>query len=322
MARLLVLILIATSGAALFAQDSADMSGSVPSDRRITRLYEIDFGPSSTSWTVGVSLTTNASTGLVVRLVDVDALASSSLAEPTAIDEFSISGAGTAAPSLTGNYSGVHCFAIEIETQNGSTAADYSGTITTSAGDIEFVVQDQMILSASGTRVSVGKFAFWDRSVPPGSTVPASLELDFGAEKTVFIRLEAYGNGIEEIEFVDTTGGNGTVLATFNNPGAGDETAVSLTHSGKATLRVNVRGQSPGGGSGSWVVNVPCGIEISRVGVPGEGGGGGNGECSTGEGRGWIMLTGLLALAIVLRPSRRRARARDVVPGATPTSHF
>lgn len=306
--RLFALMLTTLLCAPLIAQDSESLNGSVPSDRRLTYLYEIDFGAGS-SFTVSCGLQTGAGSGLTVRLIDLDTFAADGSAAPDGFDETAIAGTGTANTSLTGSYSGTHCFAVEIETTGGTTASDFNGSISTTAGTISFVEQDQVVLTQSGLKVSVGKFAFWNDSVPQNTTKSSSLELDFGSGGTFALRLEAFGTNIEKIEFIDTTGGTGNILATFSNPSAGDQTAVVLSHSGKATLRINVKASVGQAGTATWYVNAPCAISMSRVGVP-DGGGSGSNDCTTGESGGWIMLIALLALGgVALRARRADATA-------------
>ncbi|MCA8913730.1 MAG: hypothetical protein KDB82_18745 [Planctomycetes bacterium] len=304
MGRLILTLLLAAFAGGLAAQNSDNLSGSVPPDRRITYLYQVDFGGSSQSWTLNVSLNTNAASGLVVRLIDIDAFASSALVNPTSINEGSVLGNGTASATLNGTYADVHYFAVEIETAQGSTSSDYSGSITTSVGAVGFLKQDQLILSVNGIKLEVDHFAFWNNSVPQNSTVASSLELDFGAiSHTEFIRLEGIGTSIQKIEFIDTTGGTGTVLATFSNPTSGQVTAVPLTHSGKATLRINVQSSTTSAGSATWAITTPSDVSMSLVGVPD--GGGSDNNCSTQEGTGWLILLGLGAALLATLRLRR-----------------
>ncbi len=308
MARLLTLILIAACAATVSAQDTENLNGSVPGDRRLTYLYEIDFGASAQSWTLNVSLTTGAATGLAISLIDVDALASSASPTPTAVDTDVITAPGAATATLNGSYAGVHCFAVEIETAQGTTASDYSGSLTVNNGDITFVTQDQFVKTAAGLKLAVGKFAFWDGAVPQNSTLAQSLELDFGpASHTEFFRLEGIGTNIVKIEFIDTTGGSATVLATFTNPSSGNVAAVPMTHSGKATLRINVQAEALTAGSASWAVTAPCSVNISLVGDPGSGGD--NDKCSTGESSGGLLLLlgALAGITLAMRLGRRTA---------------
>jgi hypothetical protein len=281
--------------APLAAQDSETLNGSVPADRRITYLYEVDFGGASQAWTLNVSLNTNASTGLAITLIDIDAFAASAQPSPTSIDSGVVAGVGTASATLNGNYSGVHCFAIEIETAQGATASDYDGSITSNGGAIALLEEDQFVLSASGLKTSVGHFAFWDGTVSPGATVALSLELNFTTGGTYFFRLEGIGTNIEKIEFIDTTGGTGVVLATYTNPSAGDITAVPMNHNGKASMRINVKAVPTNAGSASWAITSPCAVTLKLVGVDEEGAE--SKGCSTGEGSGnWLLLVVLAAI--------------------------
>jgi MYXO-CTERM domain-containing protein len=301
--RLMILICLLAS-TSLYAQDSENLNGSAPNDRRITYLYDIDFGGSAQAWTLNVSLNTNASSGLAITLIDVDAFAASAQSNPTSINSGVVLAPGTASATLNGNYSGVHCFAVEIETAQGSTASDYNGTITSNVGTISLEDQDQFVLSATGLKTSVRKFAFWDGTVQPAATTALSLELDFGSTSaTRFFRLEGQGTDIEKIEFIDTTGGTGVVLATFNNPTAGAITSVPMTHSGKATMRINVKAISTGAGSASWAISAPCAVSMKRVGVDEDGAE--SKGCSTGESSGnWLATFGALAALVFL--ARRR----------------
>jgi MYXO-CTERM domain-containing protein len=303
----LMIVFCLLASASLYAQDSEDLIGSVPSNRRITYLYDIDFGGTAQAWTLNVSLNTNASSGLAITLIDVDALAASAQSNPTSINSGVVTAPGTASATLNGSYSGVHCFAVEIETAQGTTASDYDGTITSNVGVITLEDQDQFILTATGLKTAVRKFAFWDGTVQPGATTALSLELNFGSSSsTQFFRLEGLGTNIEKIEFIDTTGGTGVVLATFNNPTSGTITSVPMTHSGKATMRINVKAIPTGIGTASWAVNAPCAVTLKRVGVD-ENGAESKG-CSTGESSGnWLAVLGALAALTVF--ARRRLAA-------------
>lgn len=303
-----ILIAAVLFSAPLAAQDSFGLSGSVPADRRLTFLYSIDFGPNSTSWTLACNLQTNAASGLVVRLIDVDGFAASAQAQPDSINVATVSGQGTANASLNGTYSGVREFAVEIETENGSTASDYSGNLVSNAGTISFIREDQLLHSAAGFKATVQRFAFWDGSVPAGSTLPVSMELDFGpVQRTVFLRFEGAGSNLERIELFNTTGGTATPMATFTNPGSGNVAAVPLTRSGTVFLRVNTRAVQAQSGSGSWAVSVPSGIDLRRVGTNDNGGGSSEEGCSTGESSGHLWLLALVgALAWLVRPRLKR----------------
>ncbi len=316
MPRVLVLLLILA--APLAAQDTESLSGSVPGDRRLTLLYEIDFGPGSTSWTLACGLTTNAVGGLIVRLIDLDGLASSAVPNPTSVDEAVVLGAGTANAALSGNYSGVREFAVEIETAQGSAASDYSGSLTSNAGQIEFVMQDQIILGAGGLKTAVKRFAFWDGTVPAGSIVPVGLELDFGpSPRTVFLRFEGVGTNMERIELFDTTGGSALSLATFTNPTGGDVTAVPLTHSGKVYIRVNCKAFAGQNGSAAWAINAPSGISVRRVGSS-DNQGGTKTECSTAPAQSpaWALAL-LFAVAVVSLRLAGTKRSRPVKVNAS-----
>jgi hypothetical protein len=306
MGRLILTLLLVACAGGLVAQNSANLSGSVPNNRRITYLYQVDFSGSAQSWTLNVSLNTNAVTGLIVRLIDIDAFAASALANPTSINEGSVLGMGTASATLNGSYADVHYFAVEIETAQGTTASDYTGSITSSVGTVGFLKQDQFVLTASGVKLEVDHFAFRDDAVPQNTTIASSLELDFGSSShTAFIRLEGIGTAIDKIEFIDTTGGTGTVLATFSNPTAGQVTSVPMTHSGKATLRVNVQSSVASAGTASWAVTTPSSVSMSLVGVPD--GGSSDNNCSTDEGTGWLVLLGLAAALLASLRLRREA---------------
>ncbi len=309
MLRMLPLMLILA--APLAAQDSASLSGSVPNGRRLTYLYAIDFGPASTSWTLACGLTTNSSNGLLVRLIDVDGLASSSQADPDSMDETALTGTGTANVALNGNYSGVREFAVEIETAQGTTAADFNGTLTSNTGLISLLRQDQLILGGSGLRTTVQRFAFWNGTAPPGTVRPASIELDFGpAQQTRFIRFEGIGANLERIELFDVTDGTGVSKATFSSPSAGDVTVVPLTHSGTVYLRVNIKAVPTTSGSGSWAVTVPSGINLKRVAPDTNGGSNDDDGCAAGGATAWSWLAVLVGLSAAISTLRLRDRLR------------
>jgi hypothetical protein len=81
-------------------------------------------------------------------------------------------------------------------------------------------------------------------------------------------------------------------------------TSVPMTHSGKATLRINVKAISTGTGSGSWAITSPCAVTLKRVGVDEDGAK--SKGCSTGEGNGnWLLLAGALAVLMLACRLRR-----------------
>lgn len=304
MPRMLLCLLVTLAGG-LAAQHVASLNGSVPTNRRLTLLYAIDFGAGG-SYSLACGLQTGATSGLVVRLIDIDGLAGSAVANPTSVDEAIITGAGTANAALSGSYTGVRRFAVEIETASGSTASDYSGNLTSSAGLITFIKQEQFILSATGLKTQVGHFAFWNGAVPSATNVPVGLELEFGpVSQTVFVRFEGIGN-VQKLELIDTTGGSATVLATFTSPSAGDVTAVPLTHSGRVTLRVNALGLLGSANTAAWALTVPSTISVKRPGQTDNDRDIENG-CSTGTRHGALWLIPAGCAALVLR--RRRARS-------------
>jgi hypothetical protein len=293
MARILLLALL--MAAPLAAQDNEPLSGSVPSNRRLTYLFEIDFGPNATAWTLACSLTTNSAAGLVVTLIDIDGLASSALAQPDSVNVASINSSGTANASLSGSYSGVREFAVEVETASSISASDFNGSLVSNAGMISFVRQDQLIYGAPGLKTAVRRFAFWDGSVPAGSTVPVSLELDFGpVQRTLFVRFEGAGTGLDRMELVDRTNDDSVVLATFTNLSAGQVTAVPLTHSGKVFLRVNTRALASRSGSGAWSITVPTGIDLRRVGTEQKKSSEEGCSLSHTTGRSWLLLVAVV----------------------------
>lgn len=293
-----VLLLALLVSLPLAAQDTESLSGSVPGGRRLNFRYSVDFGPTIVNWTVACNINTPSSAGIVVRLIDVDALAANALPQPNAIDEVILPGAGTANASLSGSYDGAREFVVEIESAGGGSS--FSGDITTSAGSLSLDAQDQIVLSATGLKTAVERFAFWDGTAQAGAISAAGVELDFGpTQQTRFVRFEGIGSNIEKLELLNTTGGSATVLATFFNPGAGDVTAVPVTGKGTVYLRVNAKAVSTQAGSAAWALSAPGGITLRRVGSANIGGTE-DADCTTGTGKGRLwLLAGLGALAML-----------------------
>jgi hypothetical protein len=143
----IVLVCAVLMAPALAAQDSEPLSGSVPSQRRLSYLYSIDFGPATVSYSLACNLMTPSAAGLIVRLIDVDLLAGSGALVPPGVDEHVLSGVGTANVALSGMYSGVHDFMVEVESPGaGST---FTGSLTGSMGAIDFISSDQLVLTAT-----------------------------------------------------------------------------------------------------------------------------------------------------------------------------
>jgi hypothetical protein len=294
-------ILCLAAAAPLTAADSSSLSGTVPPDRRLTYLYEVDFGSSPVAWTMACNLTTTTSSGLLLRLIDLDALASSNQLSPDAVNEMTLNGQGTANVSLSGTYSGVREFVVEIETATGTTGSTYSGALTVNAGTITEVASDQLRFERTGLRTQVGRLAFWDREVPAGRLIPAGVELDFGpTERTVFVRFEGGGTSLQRMDLIDVTGGSSQTLVTLTNLSAGQATTVAITRSGRVTLRVHVVGSSGGPGVGAWALTPPSGIPLRATNL--DTGSDDDDSCSTGQGpRGapWLLLSGLAALLLL-----------------------
>lgn len=303
-----VLLLALLVSLPLAAQDSESLTGSVPAGRRLNFRYAIDFGPTVVNWTVACNLNTPSSAGIVVRLIDVDSLAASAQPQPNAIDEVILPGQGTANAALSGRYNGVREFVVEIESAGGG--SNFSGSITTSAGTLTLEKQDQLVLSATGLKTAIERFAFWDGTAQAGAISAAGVELDFGpSQQTRFVRFEGIGTNIEKLELLNTTGGSAMILATFAFPDAGAVTAVPVSGKGIVYLRVNARAVNTQAGSASWALSVPSGITLRRVGSANTGGTK-DGECSTGTGGGNLwLLAGLVALASLGLRARRKPSA-------------
>ena len=297
-----VLILQACAAAAL-AQDSASISGSVIAGRRIAYLYEIDFSAAAQSFTLGVSANTLSSAGLLVRLTDLDGLSQDGTPNPTSVDQGGAAGPGTTNASLSGTYDGVRAFVVEIETF-GAGSASFSGSVNTTAGTIRLLEQEQVNLGAPGLKVIVNRIADYSASVGPGQVIPAALDLDFGPlSQTITIRFEAVGSGLSKVELWDITGGSATPLATWTS--LPDQDVIFLTHSGIATLRVNVHGA--GGGSVAWSLIVPGGIALDRPGALDGGGDGGESSCAARESRGGALALFAWVLFALARSRRSRS---------------
>lgn len=297
------LLLLALFAPMLAAQDSETLSGSVPGDRRLTFLYRADFGATVTSFSIAANINTPSTQGIIVRLLDLDTLAGSGALNPPGFDEAIVPGTGTANAALSGNYDGLREFVVEIES-NG-TGSSFSGSLTLSTGSLEFVTQDQLVLSSTGFRATVSRLGFWNGTTTAGATTSSSLQLDLGpVAQTVFMRFDATGTGIDRIELIENTGGSATVLATFTS--FSDATSVAISGSGVRLLRVNVRGATGVTGSAAWSVTAPSGVVLDRV--------QNNGKDSDDEGKctvapagalSWLALLPLAAIAW----KRRRARA-------------
>lgn len=257
------LLILQACAMAAFAQESAAISGSVAAGRRSAYLYEVDFGATAQSFTLGVSANTTSSAGLLVRLTDLDGLSQEATPNPTSVDQGSVAGPGTANASLGGTYDGAREFVIEIETV-GPGSSSFSGTFNTTAGSFSLLKQEQLNLGAPGLKVTVGRIADYDNPVGPGQVIPSALDLDFGpVSQTITIRFEAVGTGLDKVELWDITGGSATILATWTT--LPDQDVVFMTHSGIATLRVSVHGA--GGGSVAWSLIVPSTIALDRPGA-------------------------------------------------------
>ncbi len=258
---LLILLLFAP---ALAAQDSQPLSGTVPSGRRLSYLYAVDFG-ASTAYSIACNLNTASGNGLLVRLLDLDSLAGSGSLTPTGIDESVVAGAGTANVSLSGTYSGVHEFVIEVE--SGGAGSNFNGTVTLSAGTLALSTSDQLVLATTGFKSSVGRLAFWNQAVFGSAIVASSFEIDLGTVPTTkFFRFDVDATNINDVQVLETTGGSSTILATIGQAAMPDATSLALTGTGKRTLRVNVRGLIGTSGFASWAVTMPTGVAVTRVG--------------------------------------------------------
>jgi hypothetical protein len=297
----LCVVLSMLAATPLLAVDSDSLSGSVPPDRRLTYLYEVDFGSSAVSWSLSANVSTSAPSGLTVRLMDLDALAASNQLTSDAINAMTVSGQGTANVSLSGTYSGLREFVVEIETASGGSSSGFSGSVTVSTGTLTRLDSDVLRFDLTGLRTQVKRLAFWDRTVPAATTIPAGVELDFGAtERTLFVRFEGSGQGITRMDLMNITGGTSNTLVTLTNLDSGQATSVAITGTGRVTLRVNVVGAPGGVGFGSWALTPPSGIllrDTNRDTSDDD-----NDGCSTGQGPKrlpWLMVAALVS-AILL----------------------
>lgn len=295
--RYLVLLLLFAP--LLAAQDSEPISGTVPGNRRLNYLLRAEFGGATTSFSLAANFNTSSSQGLIVRLIDLDAVSGSGALNPPGFDESIVPGAGTANASLAGSYSGRREFALEIES-NGS-GSTFSGSITSSAGSLELVASDQLVVSATGLRTAVGRMAFFSGTTSPGASTSSSFQLDLGpVSRTVFVRFDAAASGVDKVELIENTGGSATILATFTT--FPDATAVPITGSGVRTLRVNARGATGVSGGYSWGVTAPTEVAVDRVQSGGGSSNDDDGSCTTNPAAGWPGIMALLpALALLAR---------------------
>ena len=290
--------------AALFASaafSQVPVSGTVPSTRVRTFLYQLDLGASATAYTLTASLNTSSASGLAVRLIDLTGVAGDATPTSTFIDSQTVAGAGTANCALSGNASGIRGFALEIATVSSGTT-DFSGNLNNTAGGLSYVKDDQLVVGATGLLLQVNHIASYSRSVPSGLSAQG-VELDFGAmAQNVPFRFEAVGTGLTKIDVYDNTGGSATLIGTFTASGGSinDVTVFIRNHSGVATFRVNVTGAA-GGGSVTWRLYSPTTVTL---GVPGSNDSkvDESDSCTTNEQRGlWAALLGVCCLGIWLR---------------------
>lgn len=290
--------------AALFASaafSQVPVSGTVPSTRVRTFLYQLDLGASATAYTLTASLNTSSASGLAVRLIDLTGVAGDATPTSTFIDSQTVAGAGTANCALSGNASGIRGFALEIATVSSGTT-DFSGNLNNTAGGLSYVKDDQLVVGATGLLLQVNHIASYSRSVPSGLSAQG-VELDFGAmAQNVPFRFEAVGTGLTKIDVYDNTGGSATLIGTFTASGGSinDVTVFIRNHSGVATFRVNVTGAA-GGGSVTWRLYSPTTVTL---GVPGSNDSkvDESDSCTTNEQRGlWLALLGVCCLGIWLR---------------------
>ncbi len=308
--RLILLGSLLVFASAASAQGSLALTGSLPSTHVRTYLYEVDLGASAQAFTVTVNLNTSAASGLTVRLIDVRGLAGDATPVSTFVDSQVVAGAGTANCAQSGSASGVRCFVVEVSTTSAGTSV-YSGTVNATAGALTFVVEDLLVIAATGLKLQVGKLATYTRSMGVNLIAVANVALDFGgASQTVPVRFEATGTGLSKIDVYDNTSGSATLLSTFTAVGGSinDTTVLVLTHTGEARLRVNV--SSTTGGSVTWRLTVPCTV---TVGLPSAGDikGEDSDECSTSEGSNasLMLIAVLCALAVTARVSRKSCGA-------------
>jgi len=291
----IALICAALLAPGLAAQDTEPLTGSVPASRRLSYLYSVDFGPTVVNYSIACSLNTPSASGLALSLIDIDLVAGSGALNPPGLDEHVLSGPGTANVSLSGMYSGVHEFIVEVESPGGGSTFD--GSLTSNAGSISFVASDQLVLSATGFRATVMRRGFWNGSLFGSQTIASSFQLDLGpVSTTVFFRFAAAGANIAEVQLIDTTGGASNILATFNS-GLPDATAVPVTGSGMRTLRVNVRGAAAQSATAAWSATAPTGVALSHVDTP-TGGGDGDDGCASGAPAAALALLPFAGLAL------------------------
>ncbi|MHC4840941.1 MAG: hypothetical protein ACYTDT_08315 [Planctomycetota bacterium] len=304
--RLVLLVLLSLAIPSVFGA-TASFSGSVPNGRTLVYLYEVDLGTSPTSITFTATLESLSSAGLIGSVVDVDAFSTSASTDPTSVNEQTVIGTGTVNCTVNNTYAGTRCFALTIETASGTTSSAFSATITTTASTVSEVGFSQIINGSIGLKIAVGKFAQSYRTVGAGQLLPTGVELDFGStSQTAYVRFEASGNGLNRIELIDTTGGSATILQTFTGPLVDNVAAIPLTHSGRATLRVNVVGSSGSSGDAFWRLTVPCSVHASVVGVESSSDDDSDGGCTLHKSNQRnLTLVGLVALISVIRRRKR-----------------
>ncbi|MCA8916592.1 MAG: hypothetical protein KDB90_14395 [Planctomycetes bacterium] len=288
------------------AQASVNITGTVPDDRSHLILVEVDFGSTSQSLTLDVSIAaTGGTSGLDVDLVDLDELAASGSATGTmnAAD----SGTGTIVINMTTpSYSGVHQFALEVETDAANGPSPYSGTFSCATLTAGAIVKagSKSWPYVDGYTVFFGRASRLVTTTSSAGTTSRDVVCEFGSvaqAATFYVQgLSFFDDGTIDVYEV-LSGGTESLLGTLTlNTGTGWEEENNFTtsaRSGTVTIRLKITTALTSSAFYAWNVVVPNTVAISSGGSGG--GGGGGGGCSTEGGTGLSMLALLGIISLV-----------------------
>lgn len=280
--------------------------------------YQLDHGSTSQSIHFDVTVMSQSSSGVTVRVLDVDEkYAAGANAEAAG----SRAGTGACNVSLTTSArTGVHPVLVIVQTfTSGDTV--FSGSIDIDAGGIAPGGITQSFRVQDGLFMPFGLYAAFNADFTTTANFTTNFTVDFGSTpQGVTVRFEGIGTAVSEVRLYDVTGGN-TLIKTLNAPMSGNmstwDWVTTQSYSGEVEFRVEVQGTGNAGDI-FWAVWLPD--TVTATGGYGDGvpvapksqKNSGGGCAATGSSSAAVLLlllaTGVCAIAKSERRRRRNAR--------------
>ena len=245
--RIMLVLLAVLCAGAVSAQATFNVGGTVAANTQDFLVVDIDFATSATPLAVTLSISGNSGTdGLDVFLGDLDAMAATGFTGT--VDQGSDAGTGTINLSVTSaSYTGVHQFAISINSDSGGGPVTYSGTLTVAALSSGAITQAETNSWSPNGLTEVNRL--FSRAIQAnwgvdstGTPQPMEFLVDFGSvAQSITFAVTGDGNITGDLEVLEVLAdGSTSSLGTLSGTSSWNDDGTFTTSSRSGVVRIRV----------------------------------------------------------------------------------